>query len=89
MGLMLVAAFVNHDILSFGPFSPRVCCRDLACSHGSVKCASIHGLSVFMLLLLPFAALQARVQNVVRHRQAMMILMAIVVLGAGFRLLPT
>lgn len=85
---MLVTAFMNHDILSFGPFSPKICCRDLSCGQGSVRCGSIHLLSVFVLLLLPFAILQARLRNVVRHRQAMIILLAIMVLGAGFTLLP-
>ena len=89
VSMMLVTAFMNHDILSSGPFSPKVCCRDLSCGRGSVKCGSIHLLSVFVLLLLPFAILQARLRNVVRHRQAMMILLAIMVLGAGFTLLPT
>ena len=88
VGLMIMTAFINHDILSFGPFSPKICCRDWSCQLGSVKCGSIHILSVFVLLLLPFAVLQARLQNVVRHRQAMMILMAVMVLGAGFTFLP-
>jgi uncharacterized membrane protein len=87
--LMILTAFMNHDILSFGPFSPKICCRDQSCSLGSVKCGSIHILSVFVILMLPFAVLQARLQNVVRHRQAMIILMAVMVLGAGFTLLPT
>ena len=86
---MILTAFMNHDILSFGPFSPKICCRDLLCDRGSVKCGSIHLLSVFVLLLLPFALLQARLSNVVRHRQAMVILLTIMVLGAGFTLLPT
>jgi uncharacterized membrane protein len=88
VALMIVTAFINHDILSLGPFSPEICCRDLLCSRGSFKCASIHILSVFVLLLLPFAILQAHLHNVVRHRQAMLILMAILVLGTGFTLLP-
>jgi uncharacterized membrane protein len=89
VALMIVTAFMNHDILSFGPFSPKICCRDFTCRLGSTKCGSIHILSVFVLLMLPFAILQARLLNVVRHRQAMIILMAIMVLGAGFTFLPT
>ncbi len=88
VAMMILTAFANHDILSFGPFSPKICCRDLSCSLGSVKCGSIHILSVFVFLLLPFAVLQARLRNVDRHRQAMIILMAIMVLGAGFTFLP-
>jgi uncharacterized membrane protein len=88
VGTMIITAFMNHDILSFGPFSPKICCRDLTCRLGSERCGSIHILSVFVLLLLPFAVLQARLSNVVRHRQAMIILMSIMVLGAGFTLLP-
>jgi uncharacterized membrane protein len=89
VAVMLVTAFMNHDILSFGPFSPKICCRDLSCRLGSTRCGSIHILSVFVLLLLPFAILQARLRNLLRHRQAMIILMAIMVLGAGFTFLPT
>jgi uncharacterized membrane protein len=89
MAMIILTGFVTHDILSVGPFSPKICCRDLSCRLGSTKCGSIHILSVFVLLLLPFAILQARLQNVVRHRQAMMILFAILVLGGLGTLLPT
>jgi uncharacterized membrane protein len=88
VAMMIVTAFMNHDILSFGPFSPKICCRDFSCWLGSTRCASIHILSVYVLLLLPFAILQARMRNVFRHRQAMIILMTIMVLGAGFTFLP-
>jgi uncharacterized membrane protein len=86
---MIFTAFFNHDILSFGPFNPKICCRDFSCSRGSVRCGSIHILSVFVLLLLPFAILQAHLQNIVQHRLAMISLMVIMVLGAGLTLLPT
>lgn len=85
---MIFTAFFNHDILSFGPFSPKICCRDFMCSLGSARCGSIHILSVFVLLFIPFAILQARLRNFAHHRLAMIILMLIMVLGAGFTLLP-
>jgi hypothetical protein len=85
---MIFTAFFNHDILSFGPFSPKICCRDLSCGRGTVRCGSIHILSVSVLLLLPFAILQARVRNIAQHRLGMTILMVVMVLGAGFTLLP-
>jgi uncharacterized membrane protein len=86
--LMIFTAFLNHDILSFGPFSPKICCRDFMCSLGSVRCGSIHILSVFVVLFIPYAMLQARLRNVAYHRLAMTILMAIMALGAGFTFLP-
>jgi uncharacterized membrane protein len=89
MTMMIITGFLSHDIFSFGPFSPKICCRHLSCSLGSTKCGSIHILSVFVLLLLPFAVLQARLQNVIRHRQAMIILFSILVLGGLGTLLPT
>jgi uncharacterized membrane protein len=89
MGLMIITAFMNHNILSFGPFSPKICCRDWSCGLGSFKCGSIHILSIFVLLTLPVAILHARLQNMVRHREAMIILMAIMALGGAFTLLPT
>jgi uncharacterized membrane protein len=89
MATMIITGFVTHDILAFGPFSPKVCCRDWSCGLGSLQCGSVHILSVFVLMLLPLAALQARLQNVIRHRQAMMILFAILVLGGLGTLLPT
>ena len=90
MALMIITGFLSsHDIFSFGPFSPKICCRDLSCRLGSTKCGSIHILSVFVLLLLPFAVLQARLQNVIRHRQAMIILFTILALGGLGTLLPT
>jgi uncharacterized membrane protein len=69
MAMMIITGFLSsHDIFSFGPFSPKICCRDLSCGLESTKCGSIHILSVFVLLLLLFAVLQARLQNVIRHR---------------------
>ncbi|HKS17826.1 MAG TPA: hypothetical protein VJS63_01290 [Bradyrhizobium sp.] len=88
VALMIFTAFFNHDILSFGPFSPKICCRDFMCSLGSVRCGSIHILSVFVLLFVPYSILQARLRNVALHRLAMIILMVIMVLGAGFTFLP-
>jgi uncharacterized membrane protein len=89
VSLMIFTAFFNHDVLSFGPFSPKVCCRDFLCSLGSVRCGSIHILSVFVLLFVPYAILQARLRNTGYHRLAMIILMTIMVLGAGFTFFPT
>jgi uncharacterized membrane protein len=89
MATMITTGFMTHDILAFGPFSPKVCCRDWSCGLGSLQCGSVHILSVFVVMLLPLAALQARLQNVIRHRQAMIILFAILVLGGLGTLLPT
>jgi uncharacterized membrane protein len=86
--VMMVTAFMNHDILSYGPFSPKICCRDLSCRLGSFRCGSIHILSVFIVLILPYAVLQARLHDVFRHGQAMILLLTIMVLGGILTTLP-
>ena len=38
MVVMLTTAFINHDILLYGPFSPKVCCREsIACSTSAMS----------------------------------------------------
>jgi uncharacterized membrane protein len=94
MVVMLVTAFLNHNLVTWNlvtwdPFSPNICCQaSEACARGSMRCALIHLLSLSTLLFLPFAVLQARLNNIMRHRQAMMGLFLLMVLGAAFTLLP-
>jgi uncharacterized membrane protein len=89
MVVMLITAFLNHNLVTWDPFSPNICCQaSEACNRGSMRCASIHLLSLFTLLFLPFAVLQARLSNIVRHRQAMLGLFVLMVLGGAFALLP-
>jgi uncharacterized membrane protein len=83
MGLMLIAAFVNHDILAYGLFSPKVC------SHGKLTCGSIHILSIGTFLALPYAVLHARQNNIQHHRAMMFVLfMIVLVLGTALTAIP-
>jgi uncharacterized membrane protein len=90
MSLMLISAFVNHDVLVAGPFSPRVCCRlGLECARGKLTCASIHMLSVGTFLALPYAVLHARHNNINYHRTSMSILFLVVLaLGTVLTAIP-
>ena len=90
MAAMLIAAFINHDILSFGPFSPTVCCRvGLECARGKLTCGSIHILSVGTFLALPYAVLHARAHRVEYHRATMFVLfMIVLVLGTLLTAIP-
>jgi uncharacterized membrane protein len=88
--VMLTTAFVNHDILQWGPFSTKLCCGlDASCARGSYRCASIHLVSISVLLMLPFAVVHARRHDVTSHRGAMLTLyLGFLTLGAIFTLLP-
>lgn len=89
MATMIVTAFLNHDLVTWDPFSPKICCRaSEACDRGSWRCASIHMVSLFTLLILPFAVLQARLNNISRHREAMIGLFLLLVIGGAFTFLP-
>lgn len=83
MGAMLLAAFANHDIFAYGPFSPKIC------SHGKFTCASIHILTVGTLFALPYAVLHARQRNITYHKTMMFVLfMIVLVLGTVLTTIP-
>jgi uncharacterized membrane protein len=88
--VMLVSAFFNHDILPWDMFGPSVCCRaGEACDRGSVTCASIHLLSLYFLLILPYAVLHAHRHDVIRHRQAMRwLFLGMLLIGTALTFLP-
>jgi len=89
MAMMIVTAFLNHDLVTWDPFSPKICCRiSEACDRGTMRCASIHVVSLLTLLLLPFAVLHARLNNIARHREAMIGLFLLLTIGGGFTFLP-
>ena len=90
MGGMLITAFINHDLVTWDPFSPKVCCRDGAadCDAGAFRCASVQILAIYVLLTLPYAALQARL-SIKHHRHAMLSLVLLTAVGGGFTLLPS
>jgi uncharacterized membrane protein len=69
---MLIIAFFNHDIALWDPFGPGVCCREPdSCGGHAASCASIHLISIYFLLALPYGALHARRHDLVSHRNAM------------------
>jgi len=83
MGLMLISAFINHDIFAYGLFSPKVC------AHGKFTCASIHILSVGTFCALPYAVLHARHGNIYYHRALMFgLFMVVLVLGTILTAIP-
>jgi uncharacterized membrane protein len=90
MAVMLISAFFSHDILPWDPFGPSVCCRlGESCDRGSVTCASIHLLSIYLLLVLPYAVLHARRRDVTRHRNAMLWLyLGVLLVGTALTFLP-
>jgi uncharacterized membrane protein len=90
IALMLVSAFFNHDILPWDLFGPSVCCRvGESCDHGSVTCASIHLLSLYFLLILPYAVLHARRRDVARHRRAMLwLFVGVLLVGTALTFVP-
>jgi uncharacterized membrane protein len=86
---MLITAFFNRHISIWDPFGPSVCCKGGSCGRNGPTCASIHLVSVYFLLLLPFGALHARHLDVVRHRLAMLWLyLGVLLIGAAFTFLP-
>src|SRR5262249_47412016 len=88
MSGMVVTAFMNHDLVTWDPFSPQICCREGAadCDARAFKCASIQILTIYVLLSLPFAALQARL-SVKHHRYAMLALLVLMIVGGGFTMM--
>jgi uncharacterized membrane protein len=90
IAVMLISAFFNHDILPWDLFGPSVCCRlGESCDRGSVTCASIHLLSIYLLLVLPYAVLHARRRDVTRHRNAMLWLyLGVLLVGTALTFLP-
>ena len=83
MGLMLIAAFINHGIFAYGLFSPKVC------SHGKFTCASIHILSIGTFCALPYAVLHARHANIHYHKSMMFgLFMIVLFLGTILTTIP-
>src|ERR1019366_2924526 len=90
IALMLIASFANHDILPWDMFGPSVCCRvGESCARGSATCASIHLLSIYFLLVLPYAVLYARRRDVTRHRGAMLwLFVGVLLIGTALTFVP-
>ncbi len=89
MLVMLSSAFFIHGNLQWGPFNPQVCWQPFTSQKWLVRCAGIHVLTIYLILALPFAVLQARRHNVGHHGTAMVILFLITVVIAGIFTLDT
>jgi uncharacterized membrane protein len=86
---MLITAAMNSHVSLWDPFGPGVCCKDGACGRRSATCASVHMVSLYFLLALPFAALHARRADITRHRRAMLWLyLGVLLIGTAFTFLP-
>jgi uncharacterized membrane protein len=86
---MLVPTFVKGGISPWDPFGPGVCCKEGSCGSRATSCASIHLLSVYFVLALPFAVLHARRGDVFSHRRAMLWLyLGVLLIGTAFTFLP-
>jgi uncharacterized membrane protein len=90
IAMMLIVAFFNHDILPWDPFGPAVCCRGTdSCARGSASCASIHLISVYFLLALPYGALHARRHDLIGHRNAMLwLFLGVLLVGTVLTFVP-
>ena len=86
MAVMLVTGFFINGIMAWGPFSPNVCYRPAHTLFFNVRCASIHLMTIFFMLAVPYAVLYARKGDVYRHRQAMLFLMGGVLITGVFTL---
>ena len=88
--MMLVTAFFNHGVSLWDPFGPDVCCKGPdSCGGHAATCASIHLVSVYFLLVLPFGALHARRRDITSHRTAMLwLFVGVLVVGTLLTAVP-
>ena len=86
---MLITAYFNAHISLWDPFGPGVCCKGGTCVRQSNICASVHMISTYFLLVLPFGVLHARRLDIVLHRRAMLWLyLGVLLVGTAFTFLP-
>jgi len=76
---MLITTFMNQDLATWDPFSPKICYAPWD-AVWTRKCGAVHLITLYMLLSLPYAALQAR-RSVKHHRYAMIGLLLVMVVG--------
>jgi uncharacterized membrane protein len=83
MAGMLITAFINQGLITWDPFSPKICCRagDAGCEPRMLKCSAVHIITIYAFLSLPYAALHARLSPR-HHSYAMIGLLLLMVLGA-------
>jgi uncharacterized membrane protein len=86
---MVIVAFLNSRVSLWDPFGPSVCCKDGSCGRNAPTCASVHLISMYFILVLPFAVLHARRLDIVHHRRSMLWLyLGVLLIGAAFTFLP-
>jgi uncharacterized membrane protein len=90
IAMMMASAFFNHEISLWDPFGPGVCCREpKSCGGHAASCASIHMISAYFLLVLPYGALHARRRDIISHRNAMRwLFLGVLLVGTLLTLVP-
>ena len=83
MMVMLGSAFFVHGIVQWGPFNPKLCLVPSKSFPWVTRCAGIHVLTIYLLLVIPYAVLYARRHHVDHHRRAMLMLLAVALVVAG------
>lgn len=87
MLLMLASTFQIHDVLWWGPFSPKICYLPSKSMPWITRCVVIQLLTIGFLLSLPYAVLHARLRNLDHHRRAMItLLIGVLVIAGAFTL---
>jgi uncharacterized membrane protein len=89
VAVMLASAFFNHETALWDPFGPGVCCKDGSCGPRAAACGSIHLISIYFFLALPFAVLHARRHDVLNHRRAMLgLYLGVLLVGTALTFVP-
>jgi uncharacterized membrane protein len=84
MVVMILASLFIRDRFMWGPFSSNICVVPSQSPIWMMRCSSLHILSIYSLLALPYAALHARHGNIKLHGLTMFSVLfgAVVVAGA-------
>jgi uncharacterized membrane protein len=92
IAVMMILAIIDHgNRTSFfwDLFDPRVCSEDAASPVRATTCASIHLLSLYFILALPFGALAARRGAITLHRYSMLwLFLGILMIGTMLTAVP-
>lgn len=91
VGSMLIIAFFNQGFSLWDPFGPGICCHEPhVCGDGrTASCASVHLVSAYFLLALPYGALHAHRHDIFNHRIAMWwLFLGVLLVGTLLTFLP-
>jgi uncharacterized membrane protein len=83
MVTMLVSAFFMRHGMPWSPFSPGVCTVAGQSEKWMLRCAGTHLLAVELLLMIPYAVLYARHNEINNHRRAMLGIMLVALVISG------